>query len=149
MELARPGQYLSFQVGGTVYGMPISSVREINRATNITPLPETPPYVAGVIQLRGLVIPIIDMRLRFETEALPYTKHTCFVIAETQAGFCGFLVDKILGVQTLTTDHIGPRPVLSKQIKCVNGIGRSGNLDIVLLNMDKILDTELALPKAS
>jgi purine-binding chemotaxis protein CheW len=141
METARPGQFLSFQVGGMAYGMPIGMVREINRVLAITPMPETPAYVAGVMNLRGLLIPIVDVRMRFSVPVTPYTKQTCVIVVDTLNGQSGLLVDKILGVVTLTTDHIAPRPTIGEDDSThfINGVGKAGEQILVLIDIERVL----------
>lgn len=141
MEIARPGQYLSFQLAEMAYAMPIGLVREINRVLAITPMPETPPYVAGVMNLRGKVIPILDLRMRFSMPVTPHTKQTCIIVVDTENGQSGLLVDKILGVVTLTTDTVQPRPALGndESLSCVNGMGKAGEQILVLIDIEKIL----------
>lgn len=123
------------------YGMPIGHVREINRVLTITPMPETPHYVAGVMNLRGKVIPIIDLRMRFSLPVTPYTKQTCIVVVDDENGNSGLLVDQILGVVTLTTDHIEPRPALGddETLNCINGMGKAGEQILVLVEVNRIL----------
>jgi purine-binding chemotaxis protein CheW len=145
MDIASAGQYLSFNLAGAAYAVPIGMVREINRVLQITPMPETPEYVCGVMNLRGNMIPIIDLKLRFGMARGPITKQSCIIVAETPAGLCGMLVDSILGVVTLTTDNIEPRPSLGRNDKstCVNGMGRAGETIFILIDIPRVVSSTL------
>lgn len=79
-EAAREGKYLTFSLAGEEYGIGILKVREIIGMMTVTPVPQTPEFVKGVINLRGKVIPVIDLRLRFGLEATTYTERTCIIV---------------------------------------------------------------------
>jgi purine-binding chemotaxis protein CheW len=81
-EAAREGKYLTFSLAGEEYGIGILKVREIIGMMTVTPVPQTPEFVKGVINLRGKVIPVIDLRLRFGLEAAAYTERTCIIVVE-------------------------------------------------------------------
>ena len=92
---AKPGQYLTFVLQGQTFGVPIETVREINRVTEIAPVPKTHPCVAGVMNLRGKVIPVIDLRLMLGMPSAAHTKETCVVVIESKEGQIGATVDAV------------------------------------------------------
>jgi purine-binding chemotaxis protein CheW len=141
MEAAKPGQYLSFNLSELSYALPISAVREINRVLTITPIPETPDYIAGVMNLRGKVIPIVDMRCRFGMPMTPYTKQTCVIVVDSPKGQAGLLVDSIHGVTTLNSAQIEPKPQLSgnESSGFVIGMGKLEKKVLILVDVGKIL----------
>src|SRR4051812_5909453 len=103
---AKPGQYLTFMLNTQAYGVPIGSVREINRVVEITVVPQTPFFVAGVMNLRGRVIPVVDLRLRFNFPATPHTRHTCIIVVEGTQGQFGAIVDSVIGVVDFADNQI-------------------------------------------
>ncbi len=141
MELARVGQYLSFSLTDLSYAIPISAVREINRVLTITPIPETPKYIAGVMNLRGKVIPIVDLRVRFGMPSGAHTKHTCIIVVDSDQGLAGLLVDSIQGVVALKADQIEPRPQLQDQasLTFVVGMGKVDKNVLVLVDVSRVL----------
>jgi purine-binding chemotaxis protein CheW len=132
---AKSGQYLTFFLNRQAYGVPIGTVREINRMSEITVVPETPVFVSGVMNLRGKVIPVINLRLRLGLPEIPYTKETCIIIIEGQSGQVGMIVDSVNAVIELTENQIEPRPVMgdSSKLGYVMGMGKVENQVIVLL----------------
>lgn len=153
METARPGQFLSFTLGDLSYGISIGSVREINRVLSITPIPETPAYIAGVMNLRGRVIPIVDLRLRFSLTATPYTRQTCIIVVDSSRGQAGLLVDSIQGVIPLSSDQIEPRPTVGSgnALSFVSGMGKLDKRVLILVEVDRVLTNAPLeiLPKAA
>lgn len=141
MELARAGQYLSFSLMELSYAVPIGSVREINRVLTITPIPETPKYIAGVMNLRGKVIPIVDLRVRFGMPTTAHTKHTCIIVVDSEHGQAGLLVDSIQGVVPLAPEQIEPRPQLQEQVSLsfVVGMGKVDKNVLVLVDVSRVL----------
>src|SRR5690242_9195390 len=105
---AKPGQYLTFTLKDQAYAVPIASVREINRVVEITPVPQTPFFVAGVMNLRGRVIPVIDLRLKFGFETSEHTRQTCIIVVEGTQGEFGAIVDSVTGVVDFTAQQIEP-----------------------------------------
>lgn len=113
--LAKPGKYLSFTLGRESYGVPVTAVREIIRICPITPVANMPAHVRGVINLRGKVIPVIDLRLRFGLEAAPDHDRTCIVIAQVAAASGGtrpyaVVVDGVEEVAARSADDIVAPP---------------------------------------
>ncbi len=141
MEKAQPGQYLTFTLSELSYALPIGAVREINRVGGITPIPETPAYIAGVMNLRGKVIPVIDLRKRFGMNGTANTRQTCIIIVESDRGPAGLLVDSIQGVANLTAEQIQPRPALGgdANLTFVTGMGKAEKSVLILVDVERIL----------
>lgn len=134
-------QYLTFALKGQPYGVPIEAIREINRVTDITPVPQTPPFVAGVMNLRGKVIPVVDLRMKFGMEETAHTKHTCIIVIESDTGHVGMIVDAVSGVIDLTEEQIEPRPVMGEESRLayVIGMGKIDNSVVILVDIVKAL----------
>ena len=99
---SRAGQYLTFTLAGQLYGVPIESVREINQMSEITEVPRTPEFVEGVMNLRGTVLPVVDLRKKFAVSVSEYTKNTCIVVIDVDFGPVGMIVDSVKDVAILS-----------------------------------------------
>lgn len=141
--IAKPGQYLTFMLNGQLYGVPIGTVREINRPSEITPVPRTPEYVAGVMNLRGKVIPVVNLRIKLGFKAVAHTKETCIIVIETTVGQVGMTVDSVSGVIELTSSQIEPTPNLgtSANTEFVLGMGKVENKVVILIDIVKALSS--------
>ena len=106
-------EYLTFAISGQDYGIDILSVREIRGWTAETPLPNSPPFVRGIINLRGQVVPIFDLRIRLGAEATPPTAIHVVIVVEAAAGFYGLLVDSVSDILTLADAELQPVPATS------------------------------------
>ncbi len=133
---AKKGQYLTFQLQNEFYGVPIETVREINRVADITPVPKTPSFVKGVMNLRGKIIPIVCLRSKFLMESKPYTRDTCIIVIDAEIGQVGMIVDAVRDVVTLNEGQIEPAPVLghSKNLGFVIGMGKLDQKIVILLD---------------
>ncbi len=138
---AKPGQYLTFVLNSQSYGVPIGTVREINRLSEITPVPKTPVFVAGVMNLRGKVIPVVNLRLKLGFVQTEHTKETCIIVIETLVGQVGMIVDSVRGVIELVSNQIEPTPNLgnSSETEFVMGMGKLENSVIILIDIVKAL----------
>jgi purine-binding chemotaxis protein CheW len=123
------------------YGVPIATVREINRVSTITPVPETPKFVAGVMNLRGKVIPVVNLRLRFSLDAAANTRETCIIVIDAITGQAGVIVDSIKGVMDLSNSQIEPRPKMGSDAKLafVIGMGKVEEQVIILVDVATVL----------
>lgn len=141
---AKPGQYLTFQLNGQAYGVPIGTVREINRVSEITPVPQTPHFVAGVMNLRGKVVPVVNLRLRLAMAQIGYTKETCIIVIEGDSGQVGMIVDSVNAVIELSQAQIEPTPTMGEDGKMgyVMGMGKLDEQVIVLLEIVQCLSKE-------
>jgi purine-binding chemotaxis protein CheW len=137
-------QIISFNVGKEEYGVEIQTVKEVIRLREITRLPKAPTFVKGVINLRGDVIPIIDLREKFSLEEEDYTEKTRVIVVEVEGKSIGMVVDSVSHVARLAEDQIEPPPSLVGGLsgEYIRGVGKLGERLIVLLNIDRILSTE-------
>lgn len=141
---AQAGQYLTFILKGQTYGLPISSVQEINRMSEIAPVPRTPKFVAGVMNLRGKVISVVDLRLKFGFEKTNYTKETCIIVIEGKNGQVGTIVDSVSAVVDLAPNQIEPAPVMGDghELAFIVGMGKTENTVIILVDVVRALAME-------
>ena len=140
------GRFLTFGVGQEVFGIAIRAVKEIIGMQPINTLPEVPEYIRGIINLRGRIIPVIDMRLKFKKEAAAYTDRTCIIVIETQQISAGLIVDHVAEVLSIEEENISPPPELGMKIssRYVNGIGKVDGEVKLLLDCEKLfMDTEI------
>jgi purine-binding chemotaxis protein CheW len=141
-------QYLTFQLGEEVFALDVSHVREILEFTSVTKVPRTPEYMSGVINLRGSVVPVLDMRLKFGLAKTEKTVNTCIIVVEVRLedenAIIGALVDSVQEVFELEPDQIEPAPKIGTQLKTefIKGIGKRDDRFIILLDIDKVFSTE-------
>jgi purine-binding chemotaxis protein CheW len=139
-------QYLTFLMDGEEYGIDILSVKEIRGWENPTSIPNAPGWVKGVINLRGTVVPIIDLRLRFGIELVRYDSTTVVIVVtvNTQEGIkeMGIVVDAVSDVYSFTSKNIQPAPELSsnKNTHFVRGLGTNEDVMVILLDIHALLD---------
>jgi purine-binding chemotaxis protein CheW len=142
------GKYLTFALGKEEYGLPILKVREIIGYMDVTAVPRTPPHIKGVVNLRGQVISVIDLRIKFGMEAVPRTDQTCIIVVEVvQQGrkfFCGVVVDRVSEVLNIPGDCIDEPPQLgaSVQTDFIVGMAKIAESVKILLNLDRVMSAE-------
>ena len=136
------GRYLTFSLGEEVFGLEIRYVTEIIGLQPITKVPEVPPYIKGIINLRGKIIPVIDMRLKFRKEPEPYTDRTCIVVIDTQEMVVGLIVDRVAEVINIAEEDIVPPPDQKTGMhnKYILGIGKVDDDVKLLLDCESLLD---------
>lgn len=136
------GRFLTFMLGDESFGIEIRYVTEIIGIQPIHKLPETSGYIRGVINLRGRIIPVIDMRLRFKKKELAYSDRTCIVVVETGQAVAGLIVDQV--AEVLTIQDIVPPPDLQsgKISRAISGIGKAGGDVKLLLDCEKLFSEE-------
>ncbi|MCI4399426.1 MAG: purine-binding chemotaxis protein CheW [Campylobacteraceae bacterium] len=141
---ASKNKFLTYFLGEEEYGVDISKVREIIAMMKITSVPRTPKYVAGVINLRGAIIPVIDTRLRFEMPPLEYTEQTAIIIIEINKVSIGFVVDKVEEVLTIDEANISEPPKFGTNINTdfIKNIARAGEMVIMILDLEKLFEAE-------
>ena len=143
-EDTQRGKFLTFSVGKESYGIEIKFVTEIIVIQEITEVPELPDYVKGIINLRGKIIPVIDVRIRFKKEPKEYNDRTCIVVVDIKEIYVGLIVDNVSEVITIDDSNI----VLPPNIKTgfnnryVRGIGKTQDGIKLLLDCEKILNDE-------
>jgi purine-binding chemotaxis protein CheW len=143
----RAGKYLIFQLGPEEFGTEVLKVREIMGVLDITAVPQTPPYVKGVINLRGKVIPVVDLRLKFGLEPEEYTQRTCIVVVRTRQAdidlMIGMVVDGVAEVVTLNEADIEDTPDFGPgvEMRYLKGMAKVKGKVKILLNIDEVLST--------
>ena len=139
------GKYLTFGLANEEYGLEILKVRQIIRHMEITAIPQTPEYVKGVINLRGQIIPIIDLRVRFDMETIDVSEETCIIVVEATRDDrkleAGIMVDRVQEVLDITGENIEPTPEFGSMVNTdfILGIGKIGDSVKILLDIDKAL----------
>ncbi len=146
---SREGKYLTFSLAGEDYGLGILKVREIIGMMPITPVPQTPAFVKGVINLRGKVIPVIDLRLKFGMESTQYNDRTCIIVVETtglSAGrlLMGLVVDTVSEVVNIKESEIEDSPSFGVRLSTeyILGMAKSGDSVKILLDIDRVLTSQ-------
>ncbi len=139
-------KFLSFSLGSENYGIDIHRVIEIHRVKTITPVPGSPFYIKGVINLRGKVIPVVDLRLKLEMDEIPYNEKTCIIIIHTnEDSLIGLVVDTVLEVAPLKPSELLARPDFANSVKneYIMAFGKlPDNSMLILLDINKILSDE-------
>ena len=143
-EDTQKGKFLAFSVGRESYGIEIKFVTEIIGIQDITEVPELPNYVRGIINLRGKIIPVIDVRVRFKKEAKEYTDRTCIVVVDIKGTSVGLIVDNVAEVISIDDSNIVPPPDIKTGFhnRYVRGIGKVGNEVKLLLDCEKLLNDD-------
>jgi len=145
-EDTQKGKFMTFQTGNEYYGISISYVNEIIVMQPITAIPETEDYIKGLINLRGKIIPVIDVRVRFKMEQKDYTDRTCIIVINVKSTTIGLIVEKIAEVDTITDNDIMPPPTLGRrekeQNKYVYGLARTGDTVKLLLDPERLIEDE-------
>ena len=151
---ARGGKYLTFGLADEEYGIEILKVREIIGTVEITAVPRTPAFVKGVTNLRGKVIPVIDLRLKFDMPEAEQTEETCVIVIEVGGAEMGVLVDKVSEVLDIAAEDIDDTPSFGVELdtQFILGIGKAAEKVIILLDVGLALtgvETEMVLAAAS
>lgn len=142
-EDTQQGRYLTFLVDGEALGVEIGYVKEIIGIQPIARLPDTPSYIKGVINLRGKIIPVIDMRLKFHKQPQEYTDRTCVIVADTGTHNAGLIVDQVTEVLRIEQNDIVPPPAESTGASgYIKGIGKADGQVKLLLDIEKLLAKE-------
>lgn len=143
-SLSHEGKYLTFVLCGEEYGIEILKVREIIGIMNITPVPQTPNYIKGVINLRGKVIPVVDLRLKFGFKEMYHTIETCIIVVEVRNKLTGVIVDTVSEVLDVSSEGLEPAPHLGEGIntEIFLGMAKIKNKVKILLDIDKVLGTK-------
>ncbi|HMK44852.1 MAG TPA: chemotaxis protein CheW [Dissulfurispiraceae bacterium] len=147
-ETATATQYLTFKLGEEAFALDVNVVREILDFTTITKVPKTPDFMRGVINLRGSVVPVIDMRLKFGMGATEKTVNTCIVVVEVvfdhERTVLGALVDAVQEVFELESSQIEPAPKIGTRLKTdfIKGMGKRDGAFIIILDIDRVFSSE-------
>lgn len=138
---AEDEQYVTFYIRNEIYGVPVMKVQEIIGMTKITAMPNSLPFMKGVIDLRGAVVPVIDMRIKFELEKAEYNNFTVIIIVEVKDRLVGMIVDSVADVLSIPVKSIQETPSFSAKINTdyMHGIGQKDDLLVIILDVDRIL----------
>ena len=141
----RAGKYLVFHLGDEEFGIQVQKVREIMGVQDITQVPQTPPHVKGVINLRGKVIPVVDLRLKFTMPALEYTHRTCIIVVQVQGPrgsmLMGIVVDGVVEVLQVAGADVEDTPSFGKEVEIpyVMGLAKLKGKVKILLDIDQVM----------
>lgn len=137
-------QLVSFTVGDELFAVDILSVQEINRMISLTKVPQSPEGVEGVINLRGRIIPVLDLRIRFGLEASNLDEHSRIIVVEVQNTTLGFIVDSVHEVLRINRSIIEPTPQMTTSIDSsfVAGVAKLEDRLLILLSLDSLLSTD-------
>lgn len=141
-------QYLTFKLDDEIFALDVSKVREILEITSITKVPQTPAYMRGVINLRGSVVPVIDMRLKFGMSETNQTVNTCIIVTEVDMGgdttVLGTLADSVQEVVEMEPDSIEPAPHIGTKLNTdfIKGMGKVDTDFVMILDIDKVFSAD-------
>lgn len=148
VEEIQKQKYVTFMSKNEYFGLKIEYVNEIIVMQDITAIPETEDYIKGLINLRGKIIPVIDVRLRFKQEPFEYNERTCIIVINVQSTVVGLIVEKIAEVVEISEDNLLPSPTIglngSQQDRYVYAIGKIGDSVKLLLDPEKLLNDDIA-----
>ena len=142
------GKFLTFELGGEIYGLEILKVQEIIGIMDVTRLPKTPDYMRGIINLRGKVIPVMDLRRKFELDHKDDNNRTCIIVVQVVSDdntiTMGILVDEVSEVLDIEQNQISDTPSLGSEIETdfILGIGKVEEKVVMLLDIDTVLTTK-------
>ena len=155
-NVAGSQQYVTFSLGEELFGVEVTRAREILSVTPVTKVPQTPEYLLGVINLRGQVVPVVDMRLKLGLPVTEVTEDTCVIVVEVQIDgesiIVGALADAVREVLEIRSDQIEPPPRLGTRLKTefITGMGKVNEQFLILLNIDRVFSSEeLAIVQAA
>ena len=141
-------QYLTFKLDEEIFALGIDKVREVLDYTSVTKVPQTPDFMRGVINLRGSVVPVVDMRLKFGMAKTEKTVNTCIIIVEInlegETTILGALADSVQEVLDLEPHQIEPAPKIGTKLRTefIRGMGKRGDQFIIILDIDKVFSGE-------
>ncbi|HMD71385.1 MAG TPA: chemotaxis protein CheW [Bryobacteraceae bacterium] len=147
-EITETRQYLTFRLGNEVFATDVAKVREVLDFTTITKIPRTPDFMSGVINLRGNVVPVVDLRLCFEMSKTETTVNTCIVVVEMlvegESNVIGALADSVEEVIDLEPEQIQPPPRIGTRIRTdfIKGMGKRDTQLIMILDIDRVFSVE-------
>jgi purine-binding chemotaxis protein CheW len=133
--------YVTISIGGELYGIDVMRVETVTGMIDMRPVPNALPYMKGVITLRDLIIPVVDMRIKLKLAETSYSKNTVIVIVPVRGKTIGFLVDAVLDVTMLGITEIQDPPHFASDLRsdCIDGIAKLGEKTVIIMNVDKII----------
>ncbi len=134
-------QFLTFNLGEELYGVDILRVQEIKGYTSVTKIPNTPPHIKGVLNLRGTIVPIVELRTKFGMPTIDYTAFTVIIVVVVRDKVMGLVVDAVCDVLNIDKKDIQSPPQFGVKVDVsfLNGIGKSGDKLVALLDIDRML----------
>ncbi|WP_411850900.1 chemotaxis protein CheW [Stenotrophomonas sp. LGBM10] len=137
------GEYLSFTLGAEHYGVDILKVQEIRGYDSVTRVPDAPDYIKGVINLRGTIVPVIDLRLKLRLENARYDAFTVMIVLNVEDRVVGIVVDSVSDVIPLSAEQIRPTPEFGAAVdtRFISGIGTQDDRMLILLDIETLLDS--------
>ncbi|TQK06797.1 MULTISPECIES: chemotaxis protein CheW [Oxalobacteraceae] len=143
-DINNTNEVLSFRLGGEEYAISILKVQEIRGYDAVTRIASAPEYLKGVINLRGIIVPIVDMRIKFNVGQATYDAFTVVIVLNINGHTIGMVVDSVSDVVTLTPDQIKPAPDLGASVSSdyLQGLGTVGERMLILLDIDRLLGSE-------
>ncbi|EAT15431.1 chemotaxis protein CheW [Desulfuromonas acetoxidans] len=147
-DLEQMNQYLTFKLDEEVFALEIAKVREVLDFTDVTKVPQTPIFMRGVINLRGSVVPVVDMRVKFSMREAEATVNTCIIITEVvmdgEPSVLGALVDSVQEVLELDPDQIEPPPRIGTKLdtEFIRGMGKHNDEFIIILDIDRVFSAD-------
>ncbi len=144
-------QYLTFRLGDEEYGIEILKVQEIKGYAPVTPVPNTPSYVKGVMDLRGTVIPVVDLRAKLAMSEAAYNQFTVIVVVTVGPKGMGLIVDAVSDVLNIPTSDVQATPEFGAAVdaRFINGLAKAGEKLVVLLDIDRVLTGDAVAPVGS
>jgi purine-binding chemotaxis protein CheW len=148
MEITETRQHLTFKLGNEVFATDVEKVREVLDFTTVTEIPRTPDFMSGVINLRGSVVPVVDLRLCLEMSKTEKTRNTCIVVVEVllenESTIIGALADSVEEVIDLEPEQIQPAPKIGTQIRTdfLKGMGKREAHFVMILDIDRVFSAE-------
>jgi purine-binding chemotaxis protein CheW len=143
------GKYLTFELANEIYGIGILRVREIIKVMGINTVPRLPEYAKGVINLRGHIIPVVDLRQKLSMASFNETRETCIIVVDLGNTLTGLIVDKVAEVLYIKSNQIENAPTFGAEAETdfILGMGKTDERVVILLDIDKVLDAEaLVIP---
>ena len=136
------GKYLTFYTDNQLFGISIADVVQIVGMQDITAVPEFPSYAKGIINLRGIIIPIIDVRLRLRKKEIGYNERTCIIVTNINGSYIGFIVDEVNEVTNIDNEDISNPPQMGSDYTntFITGIAKLNNRIVLLIDLKKVLD---------
>ena len=147
-EITETRQYLTFRLGNEIFATDVAKVREVLDLTTITAIPRTPEFMSGVINLRGSVVPVVDLRLCFEMSKTESTRNTCIVVVEVlldnEPTVIGALADSVEEVFDFEPEQIQPAPRIGTQIRTdfIRGMGKRDAQFVMILDIDRVFSAD-------
>jgi purine-binding chemotaxis protein CheW len=151
MTETQHGQYLTFALGGEEYGIEILKVQEIKGFSAITPVPNMPPHLKGVMNLRGTVVPVVDLRSRFGMPVTAYDRFTVIIVVRVGSRVVGLVVDAVSDVLDVADSDLEAPPELGAGVDTsfLTGLAKGGERLVLLLNIDQVVGADSLAPAAA